>query len=592
MKFTFHTSLIALIFAVGVTDTFAAPAVRQLGGGFTGPVSENTSANVVPSGGDIKKPAGITSSRAGSIRSTPRPTATSNGSAPVATVSSGTADTNRSASTQQRLSIGPYIGAPRQISSGGGGDTTEITNDIKNINNEIQNITNIVEGMETDISGKVDIAQGTQYTGKALVVDTEGNVKPIGEFVTPDELYVDLSGKVDKDQGIGAAGKALLVNADGIVTPGDVLKPGDVDLSGKVDVLQGRQYKGKALVVDNDGKLKPIGEFMTPGEVDISGKVDKFQGPEHAGNALIVDQYGNVQPTGDFVESDQGVEAAGKALMVNDEGKVVPSAVDIGQVTVDLNGKVDKDQGVDAAGHVLSVNSEGKVTNENEVYFKPEMDTKLSQKLNNTADPELYSGRALVVNADGEIVPTGDFVETNQGVEYAQRVLTVDNAGHVKPDKIVYSVSETDTLLSAKLNNTADAEEHGGKALIVDPETGEIRPGDVNIGELEVDLTGKVDKLQGDEHVNEVLVVGSDGKVTDQKIVNANVADDAALERAKMATDITDTLDWVDAWKNQAGGDPTSEDPANPYKLDLGTRYVMALDEYGQKAWFRVVVDE
>ena len=42
MKFTFHTSLIALIFAVGVTDVFAAPAVRQLGGfvgtGSTGPV--------------------------------------------------------------------------------------------------------------------------------------------------------------------------------------------------------------------------------------------------------------------------------------------------------------------------------------------------------------------------------------------------------------------------------------------------------------------------------------------------------------------------------------------------------------------------
>ena len=589
MKFTFHTSLIALIFAVGVTDTFAAPAVRQLGGGFTGPGSESTSANVVPSGGTITKPSGITSSRAGSIRSTPRPTATSNGSASVATVSSGTADTNRSASTQQRLSIGSYIGAPRQISSGGGGDTTEITNDIKNINNEIQNITNIVEGLGTDISGKVDKEQGINEAGKALVVGSDGFVTT-SEFVTPGELEVDLNGKVDKDQGVGAAGKALLVNADGIVTTGDVLKPGDVDLSGKVDVLQGRQYKGKALVVDNDGKLKPIGEI--PDAVDINGKVDIFQGPEHAGNALIVDQYGNVQPTGDFVETDQGVGAAGKALMVNNEGKVVPSAVDIGQVTVDLNGKVDKDQGVNAAGHVLSVNSEGKVTNENEVYFKPEMDTKLSQKLNNTADPELYSGRALVVNADGDIVPTGDFVETDQGVEYAQRVLTVDNAGHVKPDKIVYSVSETDALLNAKLNNTADAEEHGGKALIVDPETGEIRPGDIDFSGLEVDLSGKVDKLQGDEHVNEVLVVGSDGKVTDQKIVNANVADNAALERAKMAADITDTLDWVDAWKNQAGGDPTSEDPANPYKLDLGTRYVMALDEYGQKAWFRVVVDE
>ena len=448
MRFTFHTSLIALIFAVGASDTFAAPAVRQLSGGFAGSGAESPSAGVavntsggtsgnVPGGNAVTKSAGVTSSRAGSIRSVSRPTTTSNSSAPVATVSSGTADMNRSASMPQRLSVGGYIGAPRQISSGGRTDTTEITNDIKNINNEIQNITNILEGVETDISGKVDKDQGINEAGKALVVGSDGFVTT-SEFVTPDELDVDLSGKVDKDQGIGAAGKALLVNADGIVTPGDVLKPGDVDLSSKVDKLQGRQYKGKALVVDSDGVLKPIGDI--PEAVDISGKVDIFQGPEHAGSALIVDQYGNVQPTGDFVATDQGVEHHGKALVVNDEGKVVPSTVDIGQVTVDLNGKVDKFQ-------------------------------------------------------------------------------TEDNA---------------DT----------------------------------------------------------VLVVGGDGWVADGKIANVHVADDAALERKKMAADITDTLDWVDAWKNQAGGNPEAEDPANPYKLDLGTRYVMALDEYGQKAWFRVVVDE
>ena len=443
MRFTFHTSLLALIFAIGATDVFAAPAVRQLGqpsqlsGGFTGPGSEDTPANVT-SGNMVTKPSapsGITSSRAGSIRTNPTMRTTGN-SGVTATVASGTGTPGRTASTSQRLSIGSYIGAPQKISTSSGGDTTEITNDIKNINNEIQNITNILEGVETDISGKVDIAQGTQYTGKALVVDTEGNVKPIGEFVTPDELDVDLDGKVDKDQGIGAAGKALLVNADGIVTPGDVLKPGDVDLSSKVDKLQGRQYKGKALVVDNDGVLKPIGEI--PDAVDISGKVDKFQGPEHAGNALIVDQYGRVQPTGDFVEVDQGVEYEGKALVVNDQGKVVPSTIDIGQVGVDLNGKVDKFQ-------------------------------------------------------------------------------TTDNA---------------DT----------------------------------------------------------VLVVNEEGWVADEKIRNIHVADNAALERKKMAADITDTLDWIDEWKNQAGGDPEAEDPANPYKLDLGTRYVMALDEYGEKAWFKVIV--
>ena len=399
MRFTFHTSLLTLVFAIGATDVLAAPAVRQLNGGFTGPGSAGTSANA-PSGNMVTKPSassvpsGITSSRAGSIRTNSvRPSVTAN---PASNSGAMPSDgSNRSASTSQRLSIGSYIGAPQKISSGGGGDTTEITNDIKNINNEISNITNIVEGLETDISGKVDIAQGTQYTGKALVVDTQGNVKPIGEFVTQDELDVDLDGKVDKAQGI------------------------------------------------------------------------------------------------------------------------------------------------DAAGHVLSVDANGNVTNANEVYFKPEMDTKLAAKVDNFQGIS-KKGKALVVGNDGVLKPTGDFVDADQG-----------------------------------------AENHG-RALVIN-DLGRVVPGDIDFTEF--DLDGKVDKLQGTQHMNEVLIVGSNGKVTDQKIMNANVADNAALERRKMAADIVNTLDWVDTWKNQAEDSETGD-----YKLDSNARYVMALDEYGEKAWFKVIV--
>ena len=437
MKFTFHTSLITLIFAVGAMDVFAAPAVRQLGGfvgtGSTGTGSVNTSAGTSANSNTVTAPtapSGLTASRAGSIRSTARPTVTSNGSAPVTTVASGTADANRSASTSQRLSIGPYIGAPRQISSGGGGDTTEITNDIKNINNDIQNITNILDDVEADISGKVDKEQGINKAGQALVVGSDGFVTT-SEFVTPDELNVDLDGKVDKVQGIGAAGHVLSVDADGRVTNANEVyyKPEmDTKLAEKVDIVQGRQYKGKALVVDNDGKVKPIGEI--PDAIDISGKVNIFQGPEHAGNALIVNEYGNVQPTGDFVESDQGVANKGKTLIINADGRVVP--------------------------------------------------------------------------------------------------------------------------------------------------------GDVDFSDLDID--GKVDKFQTPDNADTVLVVNEDGWVADEKIKNIHVADDAALERAKMARTITDTLDWVDVWKNQ------SEDSDGTYKLDSDARYVMALDEYGEKAWFKVIV--
>ena len=456
MRLAFHTSLLTLIFVVGASDAFAAPAVRQLGvpvaSGSTGTGSTSASANSASSSNTM-------SSRAGSLRTGgyvgQRATVSTSGSgasdsasdkpqsvAAGSSVSTGSVGLGRGPS--QRLSIGSYIGNPRQ----------QVSTDIP----------------EVDLSGYVEKFQGKDVAGEALVVGDDGWVTT-GEFVTPEQLETDLSGKVDKDQGVSEAGKALMVDETGFVTTGEVVTPDelgdyvekdqgigaaghvlsvdadgmvtnvnevyykpemDVKLAEKVDVLQGRQYKGKALVVDNDGKVKPIGEI--PDSIDISGKVDKFQGPERAGNALIVNEYGYVQPTGDFVETDQGVKNAGKVLIINPNGIV--------------------------------------------------------------------------------------------------------------------------------------------------------KPGDVDFSDIDID--GKVDKFQTTDNADTVLVVNEEGWVADEKIKNIHVADDAALERKKMAADITDTLDWIDVWKNQAE-DSEAEDPALAYKLNPDERYVMALDEFGEKAWFRVV---
>lgn len=289
--------------------------------------------------------------------------------------------------------------------------------------------------------------------------------------------------------------------------------------------------------------------------------------------------------------------------------------------SVDLSGKVDKDQGTGAAGHVLSIDDGGFVTNENEVYFKPEMDEKLAEKLDNTADPDQYSGKALVVtesgdilpvgeflapgdvdistkvdkkqgvnytgnalivNADGMLEPSGEFVKLNQGPGNENRVLTVDANGKVAPDKIVYSKEETDDLLDTKLDDTADPEEYGGKALIV-TERGEILP--------EGDF---VNKFQGPNVAGRALIVNDQGYVTTGRVnteslglkrlayedsVRNELVDDQTLEREKMAESITKTLDWIDSWRDK---EPTADDE---------TRYVMAVDEYGQPAWFRVVTE-
>lgn len=347
-----------------------------------------------------------------------------------------------------------------------------------------------------------------------------------GKSVSTDGADIDLSGKVDKDQGISNAGLGLIVDNSGFVTTGEIVTPErlETDLSGKVDKDQGVYYAGKALIVNEQGLVEPAGEFLTTGDIDMSGKVDK-------------------------------------------------------------------DQGLDAAGNVLSVDARGYVTSDKQVYFKPEADELLNKKLDNNMNPELYEGRALIVTETGDIKPVGDFVDADQGVENAKRVLTVGADGGVVPGKIVYSVDETDNLLRGKLDNTADPGQYAGKALVVGDD-GVIEP----TGDLltPADISGKVDKYQGTDFAGRALIVNDEGYVTTGRVntsslglkqlayedtVRNELVDDNTLERAKMAASITDTLEWIDTWRDK---EPTA---------DGETRYVMAFDEYGQAAWFRVATE-
>ncbi len=300
---------------------------------------------------------------------------------------------------------------------------------------------------------------------------------------------------------------------------------------------------------------------------------------------------------------------------------------------IDLSGKVDKEQGRDFAGNVLSIDENGFVTNTEEVYFKEETDELLDKKLDNTADADLYEGKALIVTETGEIKPVGELltaedidlsgkVDKNQGSDVTGNVLAINEEGIVTNTEKVYFQQETDEMFAKKLDNTADPTVYGKKALVVDSVTGEIKPTGEFLTAADVDLTGKVDKDQGVAAAGKTLVVNEDGKVeaTGDKVdrfqgtnvagralvvndqgyvttgrintsslglgqlayedtVRNELVDDNTLERAKMAESITDTLNWIDSWRES---EPTKDDK---------TRYVMAVDEYGQAAWFRVAIE-
>lgn len=180
-------------------------------------------------------------------------------------------------------------------------------------------------------------------------------------------------------------------------------------------------------------------------------------------------------------------------------------------------------------------------------------------------------GMALVVDEEGKIVAAGNFA----------------NADDVYTKDKVYSKEEVynkDEVYAKDKVYTKD--ETYGKGDVYNKT--EINS---QITGVNMELANKVDKFQGADKVGKPLVIGSDGNVIvsskdiptidniglmafKDSVSNGDV-DDGALERSKMAASITDTLAWIDEWRNSMPTEP-------------GERYVFAIDENGDAGWFKV----
>lgn len=69
-------------------------------------------------------------------------------------------------------------------------------------------------GGSVDVSGKLDIYQGTANSGKIMTVDTDGKVKP-----KPKPTYND---KVNVNQGASNANRFMMTDENGMVKPVDI----------------------------------------------------------------------------------------------------------------------------------------------------------------------------------------------------------------------------------------------------------------------------------------------------------------------------------------------------------------------------------
>ena len=461
MREGIKTSLISILCVVATTASFAAPAVRSVGADSGTTFTSAASAA-----------AANTANRAGSLRTGGyvRPTATSTSGAmvkatspvtPITTTSSAKVSTsgttsgtpatstggtsiNRAASTP-RLSIGKYVGSTKSTSTTMG-NVSDLTQRVEKLEGDVivletnkqdvlKDSTYItvsgdellldIEKIKTDLELKDgrEVEMGTNDEGLTwrYVGDPDWleliswdalrrglNLGEINETITnqvniiKNAIEADLAKKLDKDQGAANDGKALVVGPDGMVAPTGVFATPD-DVALKLDKNQGAANDGKALVVGADGNVAATGVFATP--ADVAKKLDaKYTDSQAFGKALIVDQTtGDIVAKGTFATPEDvakkldakidDADARGKALVVDAEGNIVPGEIP----TPNVYNKEQIDMMVENITNTTGITEE---------QLNAAVATRVAT---HTDDPDAV-GMALVVNSDGDVEATGDFL--------------------------------------------------------------------------------------------------------------------------------------------------------------------------------------
>ena len=497
MREGIKTSLLSILCVAATSVAFAAPTVRMVGGN-----------------GTYESAAAATAaSRAGSLRATGgyiRPTATTGGATlsaatttaattGTATTAGGTA-TNRVASSP-RLSIGKYIGAPKSISSSGAGTGNDLTARVKQLEDDYNRLDGVVDGKQDALQDSTYITvQGDEVILNLDKVREDLNIEPGSdreiEFSDNETglywNYVDDA--TDHEVITWAELRERLGTGDVDEKISDAIDDIKEEIAAKyVPLDQTAANAGKVLVVNDAG-------IVTPTEIDIPS-ADDYYTKDNVDD--IVDDLAD-EIAGEYVPLDQTTANAGKVLVVGDDGIVAPSELDI-----DASGKLDKDQGDTNAGKVLVVGNDGIVAPSDASIATTDDIEEILDELDDV-------GNELDKKLDKD-----------QGDTNAGKVLVVGNDGIVVP-------SELDIDASGKLDKNVGTTGEPGDIMVVD-DNGDIVPASIDnaIGDL------------GDLAFQDTVGAGQ----LDAGVVTTETLADKAVERAKLAKDITDTLTGVEFWE-------------------------------------------
>ena len=347
MRERIKISLLSILCMATTATANAAPTVRTINGTYDSAAAAaagttSSRAGSLRTGGYIRPTATVSTSSA-TPRANPTTSVTTGTASSGGSVSSGGGTVGRIASTP-RLSIGKYVGAPKSISSSGGGASSDLLQRVEKLEGDVElkqnalsdstyiTVSNDELVLDLDkIKQDLELQNGTdgreiemgtndegllwRYVGdtdwQTLIswstisekLDFAGIETSIATAVANlrTELMAELDKKLDKNQGTGEngelIGRAMVVGEDGIVRPTG-------DFANKDDVYTKTQV---------DNKITEINEtIVTTGDLDK--KVDIHQGddPNLIGMAMVVNSNGDLEPTGDFVtagELDNLIEA-------------------------------------------------------------------------------------------------------------------------------------------------------------------------------------------------------------------------------------------------------------------------------------------
>ena len=511
MKNLFSVSSFFIFFAIFFLENASYAASSVRSLGGSGTYTSASSASIANASSTSA------ASRSGSVRVTPSTGSTSNS----VKVSSSNSSTGRVATTP-RLSIGQYLGGGTSVSGGS--------------SIRPQNPGNSGSGSSSGDSG------GTMDPG--IAADLQKDIEQLQQDVLDlNDAKDDLVWQVENKQDI-------LVPAD------DFISIEDSEIFVNVDNLT----EALAGVVGKDGKeieLDKIGDYL----------VWRYVGDTSWNDLIaIADIMGPQGPQGEKGEKGEK----------GDPGDVADIDLSL-YATIDrMNSEISS--AVEEVANTYATKNEllNYVTIENadnKYATKEELTTGLSGKLDNGA----LSGYATSVGVQAAIMEATDGLVSKE--ELNSSLATKANVADVYNKTEVYNKEEVENRIT-EVATGGVSEALKDYAKIVDVEAGLAEKADKTALEAKAeatelnDLSSKVDAIDV-QLANKVNSSDLGALATKSLIVNADVADNAGIERSKLAEDVRLSLEKADNSINV---------------ISAGANKVLGTDANGDKIWYEVVL--